>query len=94
MACPTREGCITLLRAARIHRSASVVRPLFYLSAGIPPLDQIAQLPDYRPVNRYMPDGYARPVHHAQVPAHRLPSGRLPARRQTSGQGPARTTSD
>jgi hypothetical protein len=60
--CPTRDGRHILLRVVRIHRGVPVVRLLFYAGQEIPPLDEIARLPDYQHVNRhYEPDGYAVP---------------------------------
>jgi len=61
LACPTREGRTILLRVARIHRGVPVVRLLLYAGTGIPPLEDIARLPDFQHVNQYMPDGYAVP---------------------------------
>jgi hypothetical protein len=61
LACRSREGQTILLRVARIHRGVPVVRLLWYAGPGIPPLEQIARLPDYLHVNRHMPDGYAVP---------------------------------
>jgi hypothetical protein len=59
---PTRDGRHILLRVARIHRGVPVVRLLFYAGNDVPPLEEIARLPDYRHHNQYYePDGYAVP---------------------------------
>jgi hypothetical protein len=62
LADPTRDGRYILLRVARIGRGVPVVRLLFYAGQHIPPLDEIAGLPDYLHVNSYYPNGYAVPI--------------------------------
>jgi hypothetical protein len=92
LACPTRDGRTILLRVVRVHRGVPVVRLLLYAGTSIPPLDDIARLPDYLHVNQYMPDGYAVPFTMHKY-KHRLPARRLPSWPATSAPGAAKTSS-